>query len=153
RVLDVLVSISLAVLGGQPGNVALLTRLFAEWQHALRRLFPVSISSSKYRWLSPPLRLLVGAVTSFAVAVFKSLPAYQSLNLRELKASFQRPAAFRERARAAIAVLSDPEAPLEPLARQLSERGLPHDAYNNLVMSCALIVRGRHSPELVIDLI
>lgn len=127
---------SLAVLDSCRNDPPQLARLAAIWRVRVERIFATPLARIFGQGLM--LRLMVRPVA----AVLARQPAFQPLNLRELRATFARPGDFRRDWRDALDCLQHPERGFQAIADILCRRSQPFDLYLMLLCERALIYHG-----------
>jgi hypothetical protein len=127
---------SLAVLNTCRHDPSQLDRLAGIWRIRVERIFATPLARLVGQGLV--LRLMVRPVSR----VLARQPAFQPLNLRELKATFAQPDDFRQNWRNILICLEHPESGYGPIADLLMQRDRPFDLYVMLLCERALIYHG-----------
>jgi hypothetical protein len=127
---------SLAVLNACRNDPPQLDRLAVIWRTRVEQMFATPLA----RWLGGGvvLRVLAKPVS----AVLARQPAFQPVNLRELRVTFARPDDFRQSWREGLACLEHPENGFGAIAGILSRRDLPFDLYLMILCERTLIYQG-----------
>lgn len=144
QAIEIFGAVSMPILNACRHDPAELARLAAAWQTQVARLFGSPLARTA-RLLGRNWVLRFGAST--LAEMLKRQPVYQPVNYQELKATFERPDAFRSAWRDALDCLEHPERAPDPIAAILTCEDLTFDLYLMLVCERALIQYGaRHDP-------
>jgi hypothetical protein len=127
---------SLAVLNTSRHDPSQLERLAGIWRVRVERIFATPLARLLGQGLV--LRVMARPVTR----VLARQPAFQPLNLRELRATFAQPDDFRQIWRNILVCLEQPENGYGQIAELLMQKDRPYDLYVMLLCERTLIYHG-----------